>query len=133
VSDANVEIVQAAVDAYNAGDIDTYLTFCASSVEAYPDASFPEARPLHGRAEFRRWLEGIRAPWTVARWVVHDRRAVRPDRVLERGDFGGVGMGSGIETLSSYTLVYTIRNNQIGRLEFFSDHDEALKAAGLEP
>src|SRR5262245_14558461 len=131
ISEQNVEIAQAVADAYNAGDIDAFMEFYAPSVEAYPDVSFLEARPLHGRDEFRRWVEGIRAPWTVARWVVHERRAVGPDRVLERGDFGGVGMGSGIETLASYTLVYTIRGSEIVRVDYFSDHDEALKAVGL--
>jgi ketosteroid isomerase-like protein len=133
VSQENVEIVKAAADAYIVGDSDACMKFYAQSVEAYPDASFLEARPLHGREEFRRWVEGIRAPWTVARWVVHERRAVVPDRVLERGDFGGDGMGSGIETVASYTLVYTLRDSEIVRVDYFSDHEQALKAAGLEP
>ena len=132
MSQDNVEIVAASTDAYIAGDLDAMMEFYALSVEAFPDTSFIESEPLHGREQFRRWVEGIRAPWVIARWVVHETHAVGPDRVLERGDFGGVGMGSSIETLASYTLIYTIRDGLIARVDYFSDRAEALKAVGLE-
>ena|SRR6266550_516700 len=132
MSQENVEMVRASTDAYIAGDIDAMMEFYALSVEAFPDASFLESEPLYGHEQFRRWVEGIRAPWVIARWVVHETRAIGPDRVLERGDFGGVGIGSSIETLASYTLIYTIRDGQISRVDYFSDHAEALKAVGLE-
>jgi ketosteroid isomerase-like protein len=131
MSQKNVEIVQAADAAYNAGDINACTEFYAPDVDAYPDAGFPEARPLHGRNEFRRWVDGIRAPWAVPRWVVHEIRAIEPDRVLERGDFGGMGKGSSIETFASYTVVHTVRDGQIARVDYFSDHAQALKAVGL--
>ncbi|TMK99255.1 MAG: nuclear transport factor 2 family protein [Actinobacteria bacterium] len=126
-----MEIVQAATDAYIAGDIDGMMEFYALSIEAFPDASFLESEPLYGHEQFRRWVEGIRAPWAVPRWVVHETRAIEPDRVLQRGDFGGMGRGSSIETLASYTLIFTIRNSQIARVDYFSEHTEALKAVGL--
>jgi ketosteroid isomerase-like protein len=132
MSQENVEIVQAATDAYIAGDIDAVMEFYSPSVEAFPDASFLESEPLYGREQFRRWVEGIRAPWVIARWVVREARAIGPDRVFQRGDFGGVGMGSSIETLASYTLIYTIREGEISRVEYFRDHAEALKAVGPE-
>src|SRR6476659_2785402 len=121
MSRENVEVVQAGTDAYNAGDLDAVMECYAPDVEAYPDASFPEAGPLVGRDEFRRWVEGIRAPWAVARWVVHETRAFEPDRVLERGDFGGLGLGSSIETFASYTVVFTVRDGLIARVDYFSD------------
>jgi ketosteroid isomerase-like protein len=132
VSEENVQVVEAGTDAYNAGDLHAVMECYTPDVEAYPDAGFPEASPLVGRDEFRRWLEGIREPWAVARWVVHETRAIEPDRVLQRGDFGGVGMGSSIETLASYTLVYTMRDSLIARVDYFSDHAAALAAVGLK-
>jgi ketosteroid isomerase-like protein len=39
---------------------------------------------------------------------------------------------SGIETYSSITGVFTVREGQISRVEFYFDHDRALAAAGLE-
>ena len=84
MSQENVEIVQAWSDAYVAGDIDAMMDLCSPDVEAFPDKSFLEADPLYGREKFRRWIEEIRTPWVIARWVVHEARAVGPDRVLER-------------------------------------------------
>ena len=127
-----MEIVRTSTDAYIAGDLDAMMEFYALSVEAFPDASFLESEPLYGHEQFRRWVEGIRAPWAVARWVVHETRAIEPDRVLERGDFGGMRRGSSIETLASYTVIFTFRDGQISRVDYFSDRAEALKAVGLE-
>ena len=72
------------------------------------------------------------ATWTIVRLVVHETRAVGPDQVLERVDFGGVGVGSGIETLASYTVLHTVRDGEIVRVDFFRDHADALKAVGLD-
>jgi hypothetical protein len=132
MSQENVEIVEAATAAFNAGDMDAYIGLCALSVEAYPDAGFPESRPLHGRRDFREWVEGLRAPWTSSRWIVHQARAIRPDRVFQRGEWRAVGAGSDIEISASYTIIYTVRDDLITKLEWFSHHDEALKAVGLE-
>jgi len=132
VSQENVKVVQAWSDAYVAGDIDAMMDLCSPDVEAFPDQGFLEASPLYGREQFRGWIEEIRSPWVSARWVVHEARAVEPDRVLERGDFGGVGTGSSIETLASYTVIFTFRDGKIARVEYFSDHAEARKAVGLE-
>lgn len=57
--------------------------------------------------------------------------AVDDSVVLYRGEWGGAGGASGIEAFSSITGLYTIRDGQICRAEWFFDHDQALKAAGL--
>jgi ketosteroid isomerase-like protein len=132
MSQENVELVIAANDAYNAGDMDAMMSFYAPDVEAYPDVGFPEARPLIGREEFMSWLEGIDAAWVDAKWVAREVFAVDDGRVVYRGDWGGEGLASGVETASSITGVVTIRDGQISRVEFFFDHDAALKAVGLE-
>jgi hypothetical protein len=53
------------------------------------------------------------------------------DRVLVRGDWGGTGQGSGVAISSNFSGVFTVRDRQIKRVEFFRDHAEPLKAAGL--
>src|SRR4051794_1709841 len=133
MSQENVEIVRAALDAYNAGDIDTMLRFYAVDIEVIPDSSaFVEAEPLQGLEAFRDWLDEIAKAWISVRWEIQEARAVGTDRVLLRGDWGGTGPGSGIEILSSFTGIYTVRDGQIDRLEFFADRDKALKVVGLE-
>ena len=132
MSQENVKLVIGANDAYNAGDMDAMISFYTPDVEAYPDVGFPEAKPLIGREEFMSWLEGIDAAWMDAKWVASEVFAVDDGRVVFRGDWGGAGLASGIETASSITGIFTIRDGQISRLEFLFDHDAALKAVGLQ-
>jgi ketosteroid isomerase-like protein len=131
VSRENVNLVLAVLDAYNAGDLDAVVDFWAPDIEAFPDDSFPESSPLHGRNQYRRWLEEINDAWTGARQQTVEAYAVGPHRVLHRGEWGGEGATSGIEALSSVTSIFTIRDGQIARVEYYFDHDQALKAAGL--
>ena len=133
VAEENVAVVLAAFEAYNAGDLDAFMGFYASDAQVCPDASvFPEAGALHGLVEVRAWVEEIDKPWVNRRYVAREAFAVVGDRVLHRGDWGGVGATSGIETYSSITGIFTVREGKIARAEYFFDHDKALKAVGLE-
>jgi ketosteroid isomerase-like protein len=133
MSRENVEIIKRMVEAYNAGDLDTLEGFYTPDVEALPDASvFPEAGPLRGREEWRVWIDQIGAAWTAPHYGISELFAADDGRVVHRGDWGGEGATSGIETVSSITGVYTVRDGQVSRVEYFFDHAEALKAVGLE-
>jgi ketosteroid isomerase-like protein len=133
MSHENVDLVLAATDAFNAGDIDWLTEFCARDIEVFPDASaFPEAGPVHGRVEYGRWAEDVASAWTHVGWNIEERFAVGDDRVIQRGEWGGEGTASGIRATSSITGIFTIRDGQITRIDFFFDHGQALKAAGLE-
>jgi len=133
VSQENVKLIVAANHAYNAGDLDTVLEFYAPDIEAFPDASvFPEAGPLHGHDEFRAWIEEIDSAWIGVRWDTTEVVALGSNRVLHRGDWGGEGAASGIVTRSSITGLFTVRDGRISRVEYFFDHDKALRAAELE-
>jgi ketosteroid isomerase-like protein len=133
VSQENVEIVKRSLDAYNAGDIDTMLSFYSTEIEARPDASvFPEAGPVHGLEEWRAWLEEVGSAWVTAQYGISELFAVDDGRVVHRGKWDGEGATSGIALDSSITGIYTIRDDQISRVEFFFDHANALQAVGLE-
>jgi len=132
MSQENVQIVKGAVDAYNVGDMDAFDGFYATDVEAFPDASaFPDAHPCHGRKEFRAWLEEASTAWARPSWVVAELLSLDAERVLVRGSWGGEGVASGLATAANITGVFTVQDAQITRVEFFVDHDKALRAAGL--
>src|SRR5207237_226033 len=103
----------------NAGDLDATIGFYASDVEVLPDPSvFPESAPLHGVSEFRAWMEDIATAWVNApRYITTEALDLGDDRVLRRGDWGGVGATSGIEMFSSITGVFTVRAGLISRTE----------------
>lgn len=132
MSQESVELVAASLDAYNAGEMDSAMRFYTPDVEVLPDASvFPEAGPLHGREEFRDWLKESGTAWVSPRWVTAEIFATDDGHVVCRGDWGGKGVASGIDMASGITGVHTIRDGRISRIEYFFDHDQALKAVGL--
>ena len=132
MSQENVEVVMAFFEAYNGGDIDAVMSFFAPDVQAFPDASvFPEADPLHGREDLKRWFEETAWAWVNPQAVVREVIVTEDGRVLARFDWGGEGVASGIQTMSSFTGVHTVRDGRISRVEWYSDHDKAL-AVGLE-
>src|SRR6476469_2865846 len=107
MSQENVEIVMAFFDAYGDGDLDAVMSFFAPDVQAFPDASvFPEADPLRGREDLKRWFEETASAWVNPRAVVREATVVEDGRVLVRFAWGGEGVASGIETTSSFTGVH---------------------------
>jgi ketosteroid isomerase-like protein len=132
VSRENLEIVEAGYAAYNAGDIDTLVAIFASDAVLVPDASvFPEAAPRHGRDEIRAWLCEVGAAWASPAFPITDVVDVGDNQILTRGEWGGRGEASGIELYQSLSAVWMIRDGEISRVEWFFDHDKALKAVGL--
>ena len=133
MSQENVELVKAAIEAYIAGDRDAHLDFYTEDVEGYPDVSrFPEAKPFRGREEYRRFLAEIDEGWEggASSGAIREIFPVG-DRVVARADWVGRGRASGIDLRSSLTSINTVRDGRIVKIEYFFDHAQALEAAGL--
>jgi ketosteroid isomerase-like protein len=129
MSQENVEVVEAAIEAWNAGDMDAFRELCDPEIVVRPPERWPEPGPFVGREAVMRQWKQTRETW--------DADIVEPisdfidagDRVAVRQVWRGVGYGpkSNIEL----TNVFTLRRGLIFHQEFFWDHGEALKAAGL--
>jgi ketosteroid isomerase-like protein len=133
MSEENIELVRASIEVLRRRGADAYLEFMAEDVEVHPDSSrFPEAKPFRGREEFRRFFAEIDEGWEggARTGVIREISSVG-DRVMARADWGGRGQASGIDLRSSLTAIYTVREGQITKIEFFFDHAQALEAAGL--
>jgi ketosteroid isomerase-like protein len=133
MSQENVELARASVEAYNAGNRKAFLEFFTEDVEIRPDASrFPEAEPVRGREEFGRFLDEIDEGWEGSgRGEISQAFSVG-DKVVIRGPWGGTGRASGIDLRSDLTSIYTFRDREVVKLEFFFDHARALEVAGRE-
>ena len=129
MSQENVEIVRAAYEAWNAGDMDAWADFLAPDVISRPPEGWPEPGPFVGREAFVRWCEQLRETW--------DADALEPigdfidigDRVAVRQIWRGAGYGP--EANMEMTNVFTVRRGRIFYQEFFWDHAEALETLGL--
>ena len=126
----NVEIVRAAFDALNRGDVE------AAMKDLAPDAEYDVSRalgPFHGvyrgRDEIRRVWEEFAEPWESVHWGI--------DEFIGAGDqvatpFTNVLRGrDGIEVQARAALLWTLRNGTIISFCFYQERQEALEAAGL--
>jgi ketosteroid isomerase-like protein len=133
MSKKNVEIVRRTIEAYNAGDREASFNFIADDVQIYPDVSrFVEAKSLHGREQFKRFVADLDQGWEGgATGVIKEVFPVGDDRVVARAEWGGKGRASGIDLRSSLSSIYTVEDGKIVKIEYFFDHAKALEAAGL--
>jgi ketosteroid isomerase-like protein len=129
MSQENVEIVEAGIDAWNAGDMDTWGSFLAPDVIWRPTPDWPEPGPYVGREavllqarQLRETSEGNTVE-PVTDFLHTD------DRVVVR--FAWRGRGRGPELNIEMTCIHTIHDGKIKAFEYFWTHDEALDAVGL--
>ena len=129
MSQENVEIVRAGMEAWNARDMDALRETYAEDVVTWPPAGWPEAGPFMGRDTVIGQWERMRESWNddqvemLADYIdVADRVAVR---MIWREK------GRGPEADSGATGIFTIRNGKIRVAEFFWDHAEALETLEL--
>jgi ketosteroid isomerase-like protein len=129
MSEENVEIVKAAYDAYNRGDVDAALK------DATPDFELDWSRatgPQRGvfkldqvRPFFYDFLETFESTRIKAEdFIEADEHVVVP----QTGHLQGRG---GVEVTARITLVWTLRDGRIARVCLYQALPEALEAVGL--
>ena len=129
MSQENVEVVRAAVAAWNAGDMDALRELYDRDAILRVPEGVPEPGPYVGREAVIRQLEQAR--------MAFDEAAAEPisdyidagDKVVSRMVWRGVGHGPDLNV--EWTIVRTLRNGRIFLIEYFWDHAEALEAVGL--
>ena len=115
MSHENVEIVRAALNAWNLGDMDANReAFSPDAVVRLP-ANWPEPGPFIGREAVARQLNQLRETWDADALDFVSDFIDCDDRVLVRLMWRGRGYGpaSNIEV----TGVYTVRNGKICAVE----------------
>jgi ketosteroid isomerase-like protein len=135
MSEENVEVVRAQIDAYNRGDYEAALAVLDKEVEWHvPDVAAldaPASGVIRGRArvaeQFTRWLEA----WESHAFQVTDARGQGAD-VFIAGLQVGRGRHSGLDTRVPTFHVFTLRDRKIVAMRAYSERAEALEAAGLE-
>ena len=129
MSQENVEIVRAAVDAANQGDFD------AAFKDAAPDFEWDNSRAIgaDNRAVFsldeaREFFSGVWDLWESA-WI-------EITELIPIGDYvvvphtAHVRGREGIEAKARTTWLFTIRNGTVERICLYQERQEALEAAG---
>jgi ketosteroid isomerase-like protein len=132
VSQENVEVVLAAFDAFQHGDMKRVLRLCDDNIEITRPAELPgvSARQ-HGHAgvldAFAVWPE----QWDDYRIDIL-RINDMGDHVLVTTLQSGIGKGSRVRVETRFSFLFSDRACKITRWRIFMREEEALKAVGLE-
>ena len=130
MSQENVEVVRAGIDAWNAGDMDIWSSFLAPDVTWRPTPDWPEPGPYVGR-------EAVMLQARQLRETSHGDTVEPVTDFLHTGDrvvvrFVWRGRSRGPDLNIEMSCVHTVRGGKLTAFDYFWSHDEALKAAGLE-
>ena len=128
MAQANVEVVEAMGDAWNAGDMDAFRELLAPDVIVRVPEGWPEPGPFVGREAVMRWFDQLREAFDAYVTELSDIIDAG-DRVVVRQIWHGAGHGP--EANVEATSVLTVRKGRVIGVEQFWDRAEALAAAGL--
>jgi ketosteroid isomerase-like protein len=136
MSQKNVELVRRAYEAFNRGGVDACVSEGLWSPEIVWDVTpsgIPGLGTYRGQAEVRRFFED---DWFSAfpfdEWKVELEDVIDAgDRVIGLSRQHGRGASSGALAELELAQVSVIRDEQIVRVDNFTDRAKALEAAGL--
>jgi ketosteroid isomerase-like protein len=132
VSEANVDLLRRAVEAYNRRDVEALVAELDPEVVWLPalPGLVEGVEPYRGHEgiaqmfrDFAEVLEEIQFTYTEVR--------DSGDQVVAIGELRTRGKASGAETVSPYANVAEVRNGKGTRITGYLDPTEALEAAGL--
>ena len=131
MSQENVEVVETAIGAINAHDIDAYLACCTEDM-IMETPLMPIEGVYAGQDAIRRFFDDISATAPDFRVNVESLEAIGAGRVLAFVHVTASGRVSGIASDTPTANLYDVVEGRIKRLRIFLDRTEARKAAGLE-
>lgn len=130
MSEGNVEIVRAAIDAFNQDDVDRWLGLATPDCEAdLSRARAPGLRGVYGRDQIHEIYDEFTSNWE-SRWIEADEFVEAGEHVVVRWTFHAKGR-SGIDVTARTAWTFTVRDRAIERMCMYQELEEALEAAGL--
>ena len=129
MSQENVEIMRAGIEAWNAKDWDALRAFYDPDLILRGTKEWPEQGPFFGLNAVMRQFAQMRDAWDADSLGPISDFIDAGDRVVVRFRWHGAGHGPDMNLEG--TNVYTFRKQRIVLQEAFRDHAEALEALAL--
>jgi len=129
MSQENVEVARAAVDALDRGDLPGAMKDAATDfIFDFSRSRSPE-RGVYGREDVSRLRDALTGVWESVRWEAEEfieagSHLVTPITTYNPGR-------DGIEVQARVAWLWSFRDRRIARITFFQDRHETLEAAGL--
>ena len=135
MSDADVEFVREALELFIGNDRDATFARWSDDCVAVSPAEWPEAGTTEGRDEVRALFDGFDEAFGPD-WPTH----MKIERIVDLG--GGrvfaellwrpSGASSGAPVDQPLSHIYTVKNGEVVRGEFFLGYERGREAAGLD-
>jgi uncharacterized protein len=126
----SLDIVRAAHEALNSGDMDALVVLCAADFQLDMSDRVFNPAVYEGHEGIRRFYAEVRDVWASYIWEPEELIEAK-DNVVALLRTGGVGRGSGVEVDRRTAMVWTVRDGRASALRFFRDRDKALAAVQL--
>ena len=131
MSQENVRLVERAIAAINARDIEGYLACCTENVKLETQLA-AVGGVYEGIDGIRRFLTDVEEAVPDFRIELDGVEEVDSKRVIAFLRNSSTGRASGIPMAWAQTNVYDLIDGKISHIRIFLDRQEALKAVGLE-
>ena len=129
MSQQNVQVIQAAYDAWNDGDMDALRAAHDPHVIARYPAEWPEPGPFVGVDQVMGQIARLREAMDSNTAEATTDFVDLGDRILARFVWRGQGRGPAFAIHG--TALYTLRGGRITAIEYFNDYAEAANLLGL--
>src|SRR3954454_1838011 len=132
MSSENVKVVERAIAAVNARDIDAYLACCTADIELTTPLA-PVDGGYQGPDAIKRFFNDVDDTAPDFHLTLERVRAVGEDRVLAFLQSSATGRASGVPLNISSANVYDFMDGRIRRVRIFAARRQAIEAVGLTP
>jgi ketosteroid isomerase-like protein len=126
---ANVDVVRAAVDAFNRRDDEIVLGMTDEGVEH--ESAMAERKTYRGHAGLRQYRDDLDDAWVDWQLADSEFREAGSERVLHLYRIVGRGRTSGILLDQEVAALWTLRDGRILHGKAYPDRGDARRAAGL--
>ena len=130
MSQANVNVVERALAAFNGGEADSFAELTTPELEWATGLGAVEGEVFRGREGIDTYFARLSGAWDEFRFLAEDYRDLG-DVVVALGRLEGRGRGGGVPVDAPVGAVWDLRDGKIWRLRAYLDHAAALAAAGL--
>jgi ketosteroid isomerase-like protein len=134
MGEEDVALARQSIDLWIAGERDAAWALWSEDCVGYPPRDWPEPGPFRGREELREvfnsWNIAFGEDWTT-HMTVREIRDLGEGRVLLEFEFAASGVESGLPVDQELASIFTIRDGKLVRADYFMDHEEARRAAGV--
>jgi ketosteroid isomerase-like protein len=131
MSQANVEIVKRAADAFNGRDVESFVALTTPDFEWCPAMDrLIDGGSYRGREGIEAYFEVVSGTWEEFQ-LLRDEFRDLGDRVLWLGRAEARGRNSGVRVDTPLGTVVEFRDGKMLRIRAYLDHREALREAGL--